>query len=38
MKTKFNWKWLALAGAVLLMLAFLTPLVVVQVAKAFTAR
>ena len=38
MKTKFNWKWLALAGAVLLMLAFLTTLVVVQVAKAFTAR
>ncbi|HJD17782.1 MAG TPA: aryl-sulfate sulfotransferase [Candidatus Fournierella excrementavium] len=38
MKVKQIWKWMILAGVVLLALAVLIPIVVVQVSKAFTAQ
>ena len=36
MSVKRIWKWMILAGVVLLALAVLVPIVVVQVSKAFT--
>ena len=38
MNVKRIWKWMILAGVVLLALAVLIPIVVVQVSKAFTAQ
>ena len=38
MGIKQKWKWLVLAGVVVLALAALVPIVVVQVSKAFTAQ
>ena len=38
MSVKRIWKWMILAGVVLLALAVLIPIVVVQVSKAFTAQ